>query len=223
MDRVAKFEKVSFEAFNKGCIETFDDAFNIQDAYDYDLSLPIRKTKGSAGYDFLMPFSLVVCAGETVTFPTGIRCKMKGGTVLLLMPRSSLGFKYGFRLENTIGVIDSDYYYSDNEGHIRAKFTNNSDKDLTLNVGDAYMQGIFVNFGITEDDEADGIRNGGFGSTNDQPKRRYFSKDIFIMVEGSSEYEYSKTWVDECDGKEVVNGKIVDTCYDSIVDWEIEK
>lgn len=79
------------------------------------------------------------------------------------MPKSGLGFKYGMRLANTIGVIDSDYRQSDNDGHIKLKFT--VDKDLHLDRNSKILQGIFVKFGITGDDKAEGIRNGGFGST----------------------------------------------------------
>ena len=88
--------------------------------------------------------------------------------VLKIYPRSGLGFKYRLQLNNTVGIIDSDYYYSDNEGHIFAKITNdsNENKSLSLKKGDAFMQGIFVEYGITFDDDVKDIRNGGFGSTS---------------------------------------------------------
>ena len=87
--------------------------------------------------------------------------------VLHLYPRSGLGFKYRLQLNNTVGIIDSDYFNSDNEGHIFAKITNDSNegKTLKLQAGEGFMQGIFLEYGITEDDGADGVRNGGFGST----------------------------------------------------------
>lgn len=87
--------------------------------------------------------------------------------VLHLYPRSGLGFKFRLQLNNTVGIIDSDYFNSDNEGHIFAKITNDSNegKVLTLQAGEGFMQGIFLEYGITEDDDADGVRNGGFGST----------------------------------------------------------
>ena len=84
------------------------------------------------------------------------------------MPKSGQGFKYRLQLDNTIGNIDSDYYYSTkNEGHIMAKITNDGHegKTVTIDTGDGFMQGVFTVFGITEDDDADGVRNGGFGST----------------------------------------------------------
>ena len=87
--------------------------------------------------------------------------------VLHLYPRSGLGFKFRLQLNNTVGIIDSDYFNSDNEGHIFAKITNDSNegKVLKLQAGEGFMQGIFLEYGITEDDDAGGVRNGGFGST----------------------------------------------------------
>ena len=88
--------------------------------------------------------------------------------VLCLYPRSGLGFKYRMQLNNTVGIIDSDYFYSDNEGHIFAKITNDSNegKVLTVDKGLGFMQGIFMEFGTTIDDEVTEERNGGFGSTS---------------------------------------------------------
>ena len=99
--------------------------------------------------------------------PTGIRVEMQPEWVLKCYPRSGLGFKYRLQLNNTVGIIDSDYFYSDNEGHIFAKITNDSNEDKTLIIpaDTGFMQGIFVEYGITVDDEASEIRNGGFGST----------------------------------------------------------
>ena len=110
---------------------------------------------------------LVLEPGQTAKIPTGIRAKIENGWVLCLFPRSGLGFKYRLQLNNTVGIIDADYYGSDNEGHIFAKITNDSNegKVLTLKKGEGFMQGIFLPFGITEDDDTNDIRNGGFGST----------------------------------------------------------
>ena len=106
--------------------------------------------------------------GTTMKVPTGIRCEMQEDWVLKLYPRSGLGFKFRLQLNNTVGIIDSDYFHSDNEGHIFAKITNdsNENKTLELKAGDSFMQGVFVEYGITVDDDADGVRNGGFGSTD---------------------------------------------------------
>lgn len=95
---------------------------------------------------------------------------MENGWVLQLYPRSSLGFRYRMQLNNTVGVIDADYFFADNEGHIFAKITNASldGKTLYLKQGDAFMQGVFLPFGICDDDDASAVRTGGFGSTSKQ-------------------------------------------------------
>ena len=85
--------------------------------------------------------------------------------VLMCFPRSGLGFKYRVKLDNSVGIIDSDYAFSDNEGHIFIKLTNEGDKKLEVFEGDGFAQGIFLQYGITEDDNATDKRNGGFGST----------------------------------------------------------
>ena len=160
MKRIAQFEKVS--------VEQFRSAFKGAETPEYEaIRLPKRATAGSAGYDFYAPFPLTVKPGETVTVPTGIRVKMEEGWVLKLYPRSGLGFKYRLQLNNTVGIIDSDYYYSDNEGHIFIKISNDGyeDKTVTIAAGEAFAQGIFVEFGITLDDDVTAVRNGGFGST----------------------------------------------------------
>ena len=132
-----------------------------------DIKLPTRATSGSAGYDFHSPLDFTLCPDQTIKIPTGIRCKIEDGWVLKCYPRSGLGFKYRLQLNNTVGIIDSDYYYSDNEGHIFLKLTNcsNEEKILKVRKSDGIAQGIFVEYGITYDDQAVGLRNGGFGST----------------------------------------------------------
>lgn len=158
MEKVAKFELVSLKEWEK-------DTDNLE-VY-HTLKLPKRATKLSAGYDFFAPYDFTLAPGETIKIPTGIRCKMKEDYVLLLFPRSSLGFKYRLGLDNTIGVIDADYYNALNEGHIFIKLTNNSkDKTLTIKQGEGFAQGIFIAYGITVDDEVETTRTGGFGSTN---------------------------------------------------------
>lgn len=168
MQRIAKFHKVSQEQFTKDWIDTFglDVEANIEDIYE-GIQLPKRATAGSAGYDFYAPVRLMIEPGETVKVPTGIRAEMADGWVLKCYPRSGLGFKYRLQLNNTVGIIDSDYFYSDNEGHIFSKITNDTNEDKTVNIarGDGFMQGIFTEYGITTDDDATEIRNGGFGST----------------------------------------------------------
>ena len=168
MKRVARFEKVSFEQFLEGWGDTLGIAARskIQEIYD-GIRLPRRATAGSAGYDFFAPADITLAPGETIKIPTGVRVWMEPEWVLKCYPRSGLGFKYRLQLNNTVGIIDSDYYYSDNEGHIFAKITNDSNegKAVELKAGEGFMQGIFVEYGITLDDDVTEIRNGGFGST----------------------------------------------------------
>ena len=149
----------------------FYDCINLNSIYLYDnIIIPKRATKGSAGYDFYIPFDITLAPGQTAKIPTGIRVWMEPNYVLKIYPSSGLGFKYRLQLNNTVGIIDSDYYYSDNEGHIFAKITNDSNegKMLTLKKGEGFMQGIFVEYGITLDDDVEEIRNGGFGSTTNK-------------------------------------------------------
>lgn len=164
MQQVAKFEKVSFDEFRKAFVTS--DESEIRKIYD-GIKLPKRATKGSAGYDFYAPIDVALNPGESVKIPTGIRVMIADGWVLALFPRSGLGFKYRMQLDNTVGIIDSDYYGSDNEGHIFCKVTNDSKEGKTVEVkcGNGFCQGIFLPFGITTDDEASAVRNGGFGST----------------------------------------------------------
>lgn len=168
MQRIARFHRVSEQQFLADFLERFPqrDEAAARAAYAA-VRLPCRATAGSAGYDFFSPIALSLHPGESVLIPTGIRAEMADGWVLQLYPRSGLGFKFRLQLNNTVGIIDSDYFYSDNEGHILAKITNDSHdgKTLVLDAGAGFLQGIFLPFGITEDDEAAGVRNGGFGST----------------------------------------------------------
>ncbi|NLW76803.1 MAG: deoxyuridine 5'-triphosphate nucleotidohydrolase [Methanomicrobiales archaeon] len=168
MQRIAKFHKISYQQFEKDWIDNFGklDEDEIAEIYA-SVMLPKRATKGSAGYDFYSPLTFSLKPGETIKIPSGIKVEMEDNWVLKCYPRSGLGFKYRLQLNNTVGIIDSDYFYSDNEGHIFFKITNDSNEGKTIEVeaGTGVMQGIFVEYGITVDDQADAIRNGGFGST----------------------------------------------------------
>ena len=166
MEKVAKFEKVSFEQYEKDFKERIGDSKDINKVYE-DIIYPKRATVGSAGYDFFAPVEITLAPNETITVPTGIRAKINEGYVLLIFPRSGLGFKYRLQLDNTVGVIDADYYGAKNEGHILVKITNDSkeNKTLTIPKGTGFAQGIFMPFGITVDDSTSDIREGGMGST----------------------------------------------------------
>lgn len=176
MKRIARFEKVSFGQFSDGWDGTFQaiekgenkdqSKETLKEIYDR-IKLPRRATAGSAGYDFFAPVDIILNPGETIKIPTGIRVWMESEWVLKCYPRSGLGFKFRLQLNNTVGIIDSDYYNSDNEGHIFAKLTNDSNEEKTVQIkaGEGFMQGIFVEYGITVDDSVTDVRNGGFGST----------------------------------------------------------
>lgn len=169
MKRIAKFHKVSIEQFTEGWRDTFgadEPEEKIRGLYE-EIQLPRRATSGSAGYDFFAPDTFVMEPGQTIKIPTGVRVEMEENWVLKCYPRSGLGFKYRLQLNNTVGIIDSDYFYSDNEGHIFAKLTNDTNEGKTLKIpkGTGFMQGIFVEYGVTVDDDVKSIRNGGFGST----------------------------------------------------------
>ncbi len=175
MKRIAQFQKVSFEQFYHSWLDTFygnshndNKELSEMTRHIYDkIMLPRRATKGSAGYDFFSPLAFTLKPGEGIKIPTGIRARIDGGWVLQCYPRSGLGFKYRLQMNNTVGIIDSDYYGSDNEGHIFCKITNDSreGKAVTIEEGMGFMQGIFMEYGITVDDNTEDIRNGGFGST----------------------------------------------------------
>lgn len=168
MKRIAKFHKVSFKQFKEGWLGEFPetDSDRMQEIYE-NIKLPGRATTGSAGYDFFAPIQFSLPPGKTIKIPTGIRVEMEQNWVLKCYPRSGLGFKYRLQLNNTVGIIDSDYFHSDNEGHIFAKITNDTNENKTLSVesGMGFMQGIFVEYGITMDDDTSECRNGGLGST----------------------------------------------------------
>lgn len=161
MQRIAQFMKVSREQFER------DWEFDGTNPYD-ELILPRRGTSGSAGYDFYSPIDFTLAPGEFIKIPTGIRARIEEGWVLTLYPRSGQGFKFRLQMYNTVGVIDSDYFGADNEGHIQIKIVNANEEGKTMAVrqGEAFAQGIFLPFGITEDDDATQRRTGGFGSTD---------------------------------------------------------
>ena len=162
MQRIARFMTVSPARFDADWRDCFPE---IPSPYD-TLRLPERATAGSAGYDFYAPLDFELAPGDTVRIPTGVRARIEPGWVLMLFPRSGLGYKYRVMLNNTVGVVDSDYFDADNEGHIFIKLFNAGDRPLRVAAGEAFAQGVFLPFGLTEDDRADGVRTGGFGSTD---------------------------------------------------------
>lgn len=152
------FFKISFEQFKK-------DFGNDVVLYNEYL-LPCRATKNSCGYDFFAINDVCIKPGERVKIPTGYKACFNSDEMLMLVVRSSMGFKYNIRMCNQVGIIDSDYYGNvDNEGHIWVCLQNEGDSDFVIKKNQAYCQGIFVNF-LTCGDDGVGIRNGGIGSTD---------------------------------------------------------
>lgn len=167
-----RFEIVSFDQFKNDMINNFDGYNNDDDSISElkeiynSIELPTRSTKYSAGYDFKSPFYFYLNPGDTIMIPTGIRAYMPVDKVLMIYPRSGLGTKYRLNLCNTVGIVDCDYYYADNEGHVMLKMVNNGNKQVRIDAGQSFVQGVFTQYFITADDNAAGVRNGGFGSTD---------------------------------------------------------
>ena len=198
--KIAKFEKVSLDQFTKD-METLFPKYQFKEGQleimHREIQMPRRSTRGSAGYDFFAPFEFILRPGTAIVIPTGIRVKFvetaeeDSSWCLLMMPKSGIGTKSSVRLSNTLGLIDCDYYYSDNEGHIliklempvsapspvataTSKYNTSLDinrKALKIEEGSKFVQGVFIQFGITEDDDdyEKEERNGGFGSTGEKP------------------------------------------------------
>ena len=161
---IAKFLHVSEEQYTAD--QQLPDALSVA-----EIPLPRRATSGSAGYDFVCTADVTLHPGDAVTIPTGLRCEMQPGWVLMLFPRSGLGFKHQIRLANTVGVIDSDYFHAANEGHIMVRLANGmspcamDSHDVTIHKGERFCQGVFLPYGLAEEDEVADDRTGGFGST----------------------------------------------------------
>ena len=154
------FEKISFRQFKQ---DICDDKV-LYDSYN----IPKRSTKESAGYDFESVIDFTLKPGEILKVPTGIKANMNSGEVLLLIVRSSQGFKYNVRMCNQVGVIDKDYYNNpDNEGHFWVRLQNQGDRDYVVAKGDKICQGIFIPFLVVdEEEEIKKIRTSGIGSTD---------------------------------------------------------
>ena len=159
---IARFEKTSEKQFKEDLCKLF----GIDDDSYKNVTIPKRATAGSAGYDFVTPVSVTLKPGEMKIIPTGIRSYIEEGYVLHIYPRSSLGFKYQLVLANTTGIIDADYYNAKNEGHIMIALVNKGTKEVTLNAGERFAQGIFLKFYTAEEEEVKTLRTGGIGSSN---------------------------------------------------------
>ena len=163
MDRY--FEKISFNQFKK-------DISKDKNLYN-EYKLPYRSSKNSCGYDFIAINDYVIKSGDILKIPTGYKFKCKDDEFLMIVVRSSMGFKYNVRMCNQVGIIDSDYYNNiDNEGHMWVCLQNEGDKDYIIKKGDSYCQGIFLKY-LTCGDIVEKTRKGGLGSTN---KEREFDE-----------------------------------------------
>ena len=142
------FEKISFEQFQKDV----EDNKELYDAYN----LPKRETKYAAGYDFYALYDFTLKPGEIKKIPTGIKVNMEGDEVLLLVDRSSQGFKYNVRICNQVGVIDKDYYNNpNNEGHMWVRLQNEGDKDYVVKYGDGICQGMFMKYLVVDNEKGE--------------------------------------------------------------------
>ena len=152
-----KFEKVSIDEFSKYYDKT------LYEEYD----LPKRMTSHSAGYDFFAIEGFTIKPGEIKKIPTGYKATFGSDEMLMILVRSSMGFKYNVRMTNQVGIIESDYYNNiDNEGHMFVSLQNEGDIDFVVKKGEGYAQGIFTKFLICDDDVTTNERQGGLGSTN---------------------------------------------------------
>lgn len=168
-----KFEKISETAYYNELLKELDDLTTedqLQNEVKYfkdALPLPKRGTTNSAGYDFYAPRTFIVNPGEKVKVSSGIKCQLDPDKVLLIFPRSSIGYKKNIMIANTTGIIDSDYYNNiSNEGHIMIFLKNIGDTPVTINRGDKIVQAVIVKYYTTEDDNTDEERKGGVGSTD---------------------------------------------------------
>lgn len=178
MTEVGSFMKVSKQQFAKDLLayvkdNKIDNYTNCTDLWGTEyleetfnaIGIPRRATKGSAGYDFVSPVTFALDPHKTIKIPLGIRANIKDGWFLGMFPRSSFGFNFKVMLDNTIGVIDSDYFHAENGGHIMLQITNHGEHTLYVNAGDRIVQGVFIPFGVVIGDNTDSSRTGGFGST----------------------------------------------------------
>lgn len=153
-----EFLKISYDQFKK-------DVSVDRELYD-SYEMPKRSTKNSCGYDFIAIEDMILHPGEIKKIPTGYKAIFNDDEMLMLVVRSSMGFKYNVRMCNQVGIIDSDYYDNkDNEGHIWVALQNEGKEDYVIKKGTAYCQGIFLNY-LTCGDEVNVDRTGGIGSTN---------------------------------------------------------
>ena len=177
------FEKVSFETWKK---VVSNDTLNVEEDYN-DISMPVRKTKKSAGYDISSAISFTLLPGESKKVPTGLKAYMQDDEFLAIYIRSSLGIKKDIMLKNQVGIIDADFYNNpDNEGHFVVGIVNNGKEAFTCNKGDAIAQGIFQKYYTVDDEDESKLANriGGIGSTSKEVKlEKVELEDASLMLD----------------------------------------
>lgn len=147
------FEKISFKQFCKD-IKEDEKLYN-------EYKLPTRDSIASAGYDILLLEDIELKPNETIKIPTGIKAYFEKDEVLILVVRSSMGFKFNIRLVNQVGIIDADYYNNkDNEGHIFVKIQNEGKETVKFKAGEAIAHGIFLKYLTTKSDKNLGLDRG---------------------------------------------------------------
>ena len=126
-----------------------------------DTKLPERQTKASAGYDFYVVEDVEIPAYGTVMLPTNVKAYMQEDEVLMLYARSSLAIKRGLILQNTTGIIDSDFFPHE----IKVALRNTTDQPVKLLKNERCAQGIFLKYLVSDNGNLDNTRDGGIGST----------------------------------------------------------
>ena len=133
---------------------------------EVEIKLPTRATEHSAGYDFYSPVSITIQPNEMAMIWTDVKAHMYYDNALIIIPRSSMG-KQPLIISNLVGLIDSDYYNNDStDGNIGFRLMNLGTTPYEIKEGDRIGQGIFIKYGTVKNDDAKGVRSGGFGSTN---------------------------------------------------------
>lgn len=137
---------------------------------DKGINLPKRSTKNAAGYDIEAAEDMVIepfkNGMKPTLIPTGLKAYCMDDEWFMLANRSS-GPKKGFLFPHSFGIIDSDYYENENnDGHLFVQCINIKDEPLIIKKGDVIAQAIFMKYLIVDNDDAKGVRTGGFGSTD---------------------------------------------------------
>ena len=186
MRNTGEFFKVSFEQFKEG-VQRFCNCDPLKnytlmgdeelktEIYD-KIKLPDRSTAGSAGYDFYFPFKdIMLLPGESIVIPTGIRVYVIDEWYLAICPKSGLSFDYKIRLDDTIAIIDGDYFNTYNEGHIYLKISNENNRNRTCVIphNSKIAQGIFHQYGIAIGDKCTNVRTGGMGHSDPLQKLQH--------------------------------------------------